>query len=78
MDITQISSIAFIFITFVLLAVLVKQVLMLRVVVPTNMVHIVQKRKNSTPYGRNKLAGNTYYAWPSWIPFIGVSVTQFP
>jgi len=50
----------------------------LRVVVPTNMVHIVQSSKLSTPYGRGKAAGNTYYAWPSWVPKIGITVTLFP
>jgi len=50
----------------------------LRKVVPTNMVHIVQSTKKTTPFGRGKAAGNTYYAWPSWVPAIGVTVTQFP
>lgn len=51
---------------------------LLRKVVPTNMVHIVQSSKKTTPFGRGKNSGNTYYAWPSWIPVIGVTVTQFP
>lgn len=50
----------------------------LRRVVPTNMVHIVQKSNHTIPYGRGKEAGNTYYEWPTWIPVIGVSVTRFP
>jgi len=49
-----------------------------RRVVPTNMVHIVQSAKRTTSFGRNKNAGNTYYQWPSNIPFIGISVIQFP
>jgi flotillin len=49
-----------------------------RRVVPTNMVHIVQSSKKTTPYGRGKTAGNTYYEIPSWMPFFGVTVTQFP
>lgn len=53
-------------------------ILSLRRVVPTNMVHIVQSRNASTPYGRGKPAGNTYYEWPSWIPIVGVTVTKFP
>lgn len=57
---------------------MVKVILSLRRVVPTNMVHIVQSKSASTPYGRGKPAGNTYYAWPDWIPVIGVTVTQFP
>lgn len=56
---------------------LVRIILSLRRVVPTNMVHIVQSKSASTPYGRGKPAGNTYYAWPSWIPVIGVTVSQF-
>ena len=51
---------------------------MLRRVVPTNMVHIVQTTKRSTPYGRGKAAGNTYYAFPSWVPKLGITVTEFP
>ena len=52
--------------------------MVLRRVVPTNMVHIVQSSNTTTPYGRGKAKGNTYYEWPSWVPFIGVSVTTFP
>lgn len=49
-----------------------------RVVVPTNMVHIVQSSNKSTPYGKGQEAGNTYYAWPAWIPKYGISVIKFP
>jgi flotillin len=49
-----------------------------RVVVPTNMVHIVQSSKKTTSYGRGKETGNTYYKWPSWIPRAGVVVSAFP
>lgn len=49
-----------------------------RRVVPTNMVHIVQAKKSTIAYGRGKDAGNTYYAWPSWVPVIGVSVIELP
>lgn len=52
--------------------------LLLRRVVPTNMVHIVQTSKSTTPYGRGKAAGNTYYAWPSWVPKLGITVIEFP
>lgn len=51
---------------------------MLRRVVPTNMVHIVQSSKATTSFGKGKDSGNTYYAWPSWVPKIGVSILQFP
>lgn len=49
-----------------------------RRVVPTNMVHIVQSKHATTSYGRGKVDGNIYYAWPSWVPKIGISVTEFP
>ncbi len=52
--------------------------LTLRVVVPTNMVHIVQRAKTTTSYGRGKAAGNVYYAFPEWIPVIGLSTIDFP
>lgn len=61
------------------IAKLTHAILKLRTVVPTNMVHIVQSRLGATSYGRNNLvAGNVYYAWPSWIPKIGVNVIQLP
>lgn len=60
----------------VIAAVVVMSVL--RRVVPTNMVHIVQSSKATTPYGKGKDAGNTYYAIPSWVPKFGVSVLEFP
>lgn len=49
-----------------------------RRVVPTNMVHIVQSSKSTVSYGRGRDAGNTYYEFPAFLPFIGVTVTQFP
>lgn len=50
----------------------------LRRVVPTNMVHIVQSRSQSTSYGYGNKTGNVYYRWPSGLPFIGVTVTELP
>lgn len=49
-----------------------------RVVVPTNMVHIVQSRKKTTSYGTGQEGSNVYYAWPSWIPGFGVTVIKLP
>lgn len=57
---------------------LIKSILKLRTVVPTNMVHIVQSKKGATSYGRGRKDGNIYYVWPSWIPVIGVTVSQLP
>lgn len=52
--------------------------MLFRVVVPTNSVHIVQSSRKTTSYGKDQPAGNTYYKWPSWIPKIGVKVSDFP
>lgn len=52
--------------------------LLFRVVVPTNMVHIVQSKKLTTSYGKDKTDGNVYMDWPSWFPFIGVTVIKLP
>jgi len=51
---------------------------MLRRVVATNEVHIVQSSKKSVSYGNGLTAGNTYYEFPSWIPVIGVLVSKYP
>lgn len=69
--------IAIIGIVAVVVALAVLIAIMLRVVVPTNMVHIVQSSTKTVPYGRGKDAGNTYYAIPSWIPKWGIVVTTF-
>ncbi len=60
--------------------------LFLRRVVAPNEVHIVQGRNGTTTYGRQSAdvtaesssAGNSYYAWPSWIPIIGVQIVVMP
>lgn len=77
-NILSYAALAFALIPLLFVFYMVKVVLSLRRVVPTNMVHIVQSTKSSTPFGRGKPSGNTYYAWPSWIPIWGVTVTQFP
>lgn len=52
--------------------------LLLRRVVPTNMVHIVQTKKKTVSYGKDRPAGNVYWAWPSFLPMLGISVTKYP
>jgi flotillin len=52
--------------------------LFLRKVVPTNEVHIVQSAKRTTSFGKDLGNGNTYYAWPSWVPVIGVTMVRLP
>lgn len=76
MSILQLSLIAAFFVAVLLLVFVIA--VTLRRVVPTNMVHIVQTSHSSTPYGRGKPAGNAYYAWPSWLPKLGITVTEFP
>lgn len=51
---------------------------MYRVVVPTNEVHIVQSRKQTVSYGKDQPAGNIYYEWSSWMPWIGVTTITLP
>lgn len=49
-----------------------------RTVVSTNDVHIVQSAKKTVSYGKGQAAGNTYYAWPAWVPVIGIKVIKLP
>lgn len=62
----------------ILLAGFLLAMFILRRVVPTNMVHIVQSSTATTSYGKGRETGNTYYAIPSWVPKFGVTVTEFP
>ena len=52
--------------------------LLLRRVVPTNEVHIVQSSKATTSYGKDSGNGNAYYEWPSSLPIIGVTKVILP
>lgn len=67
-------------VAFVLLLALIITVIAIkyRVVVPTNMVHIVNSSSGRRVYGKDSVSGNTYYAFPDWLPKIGVNVTRFP
>ncbi len=49
-----------------------------REVVATNVVHIVQTRKKTTSYGSKQEAGNVYYAFPSYLPIVGLSRIILP
>src|SRR6201996_5782201 len=60
-----------------IVAFIVLMALCFRVVVPTNAVHIVQSGKKTTSYGKD-MGGNTYYKWPSWLPYFGVRVSILP
>lgn len=52
-------------------------ILSLRRIVPTNVVHIVQRGKDTVSYGVGKKS-NVYYEFPKWFPFIGVDVRILP
>jgi flotillin len=49
-----------------------------RIVVPTNMVHITQSRKQTISYGTGQENGNVYYRWPSWVPYFGITTIELP
>lgn len=49
-----------------------------RIVVDPNMVHIVQTRKKTTSFGKDKEGGNVYYNWPRWFPLIGLTRIVLP
>ena len=54
--------------------------LSLRVVVPTSEVHVVQRAGETILYGKaaqtkDNKTGNAYYAFPSWLPVIGITKT---
>lgn len=52
-------------------------VLSLRRIVPTNVVHIVQRGSQTVSYGTKK-SSNVYYEWPGWLPKLGVTVRVLP
>jgi flotillin len=60
------------------IAVILVLAILFRRVVSTNVVHIVQRGRETIPYGTGLAAGNVYYAWPSWLPRFGVNVIQLP
>lgn len=51
--------------------------LSLRRIVPTNVVHIVQRGDKTVSYGVGK-GSNVYYEFPKWLPRIGVMVRSLP
>lgn len=52
-------------------------ILKLRRIVPTNVVHIVQRGNKTVSYGVGK-GTNVYYQFPKWFPIIGVEVRALP
>ena len=58
-------------------AIIVFYILSLRRIVPTNVVHIVQRGNQTVSYGTKK-SSNVYYEWPGWLPKLGVTVRVLP
>lgn len=56
---------------------LIVYLLKLRRIVPTNVVHIVQRGNKTVSYGVGK-GTNVYYEFPKWFPIIGVEVRILP
>lgn len=71
MELVILGAIAFAIISFI-------TALLLRRVVETNEVHIVQSAKKTRSYGKDTPNGNTYYDWPYWFPIIGVTRIVMP
>lgn len=66
--------------TLFVTSLLLRWVLSLRTVVPTSEVHVVQRAGETILYGKaaqseNNKTGNAYYAFPSWLPIIGITKT---
>ncbi len=62
----------------IFLIILIVNILLLRRIVPADMVHVVQTNKKTTSYGKNTGNGNVYYQWPKWIPILGIEVKELP
>ena len=50
----------------------------LRRVVPPNEVHILNTRKKTVSFGKGLEGGNVYYAWPGFLPVIGMTRVILP
>jgi flotillin len=74
----SVLQIILICISALIAVILLVLILRLRRIVPSNMVHILQRSKSTVSYGVGMKAGNTYYKWPAWIPFLGVTVRELP
>ncbi len=68
----------FLIIPALIILILVYWIVNLRRVVPTNMVHIIQRARKTISYGKDQEAGNVYYEWPSWLPVLGISKRELP
>jgi flotillin len=74
---TQIMSMAGYIVPGVIGITILLYILSLRRIVPTNVVHIVQRGNQTVSYGTKK-SSNVYYEWPGWLPKLGVTVRVLP
>lgn len=70
------SQIIYASVTVAALVLLAIAMMIFRRVVPTGQVHIVQYKNKTIKYGQDEEAGNVYYEWPPFLPFIGVFVAR--
>lgn len=74
----EVLSMSFTFaIPVIVLVLTIFWLLSLRRIVPTNVVHIVQRGDKTVSYGVGK-ESNVYYEFPSWMPIIGVVKRVLP
>jgi flotillin len=74
---TSIMSVAAYAVPSLIGVIILIYILSLRRIVPTNVVHIVQRGNQTVSYGTNK-ESNVYYEWPKWLPKLGVTVRVLP
>lgn len=77
MELTTIIKIVALWLPIVIGIFILIYVLSLRRIVPTNVVHIVQRGNQTVSYGTKK-ESNVYYEWPGWLPKLGVTVRVLP
>ena len=77
MELTTIIQIAAFGLPTVIGIFILVYILSLRRIVPTNVVHIVQRGNQTVSYGTKK-ESNVYYEWPGWLPKLGVTVRVLP
>lgn len=73
---TILSSLIYI-VPATIFVILLIYILKLRRIVPTNVVHIVQRGNKTVSYGVGK-GSNVYYEFPKWFPVIGIEVRILP
>ena len=67
-----------IFLAVLIVAAIITIAVLYRVVVPSNEVHIIQSATKTISYGKDTGNGNTYYAFPSWLPVLGITKISLP